>query len=101
MTDSELDRSELTALERRLDDERPELTPLELDRIRTTVRARGARRQPRGAFMKSRVAIVSALCLGIFMSGAGVSLGVSALNDSDSAAVAQYGDNDSGDGEVL
>jgi hypothetical protein len=105
MTDPEFEISELTALERRLDDERPQLTAMQLDGIRSTVRTRASRPKPRGAFMKSRLAIASALCLGILFSGTGVSLGVSALNESDSAAVKQYGaaevQGEDGDGAVL
>jgi len=79
-----------------LREQRPEASPLELDRIKLRAKARGARTQPSFAtrqkgltMMRSRIAVTSMLTLGVFMSGTGATLAVSGI--SGSAASAQYG----------
>jgi hypothetical protein len=44
----------------------------------------------KGTFMKSRLALISVLALGVFMSGTGATLAVSGISSSGSASSAQY-----------
>jgi len=82
-------------VERRLTDSRPAMTALELDAAKVRV-MKSARMQPgmfarkKGSFMKSRVALVAVLALGVFMSGTGATLAVSGFADNGSASSAQY-----------
>jgi hypothetical protein len=62
---------------------RAELSPLELDRIKITIKREKSH-------MKTRTSIVAVLVSGILFSGTGVALGVSGLAGSDSAGNAQY-----------
>ena len=81
----------------RLQQERPGLDGLALDRVKTRARARAATKTRRGAFLKSRLAITMILALGILMSLSGAGLAVSGLGDSgDDASDVQYF-NDPGD----
>jgi hypothetical protein len=88
---------------RLLRERRPEATDLELDEIKQRVRRRAA--QPRRAQpMKSRLAILAMLVLGMLFSTAGAGLAVGGLAGSDSAAVSQYPDvspEETPTGEVL
>ena len=87
---------ELHEVEQRLRENRPALSALELDAIKLRTMASAARRSPslfakkKGTFMKSRVAIMMVLALGVFMSGTGATLAVSGLSSSGSASSAQY-----------
>jgi hypothetical protein len=77
----------------RLEQERPMATPLELDRMKVQARAqarRGARSGMKGSFLKSRVAIVAILALGLLSGGTGTTLALSGNNEKGSAAQAQY-----------
>ena len=76
---------------RLLRENRPEATELELDQIKQRVRRRTAQ-QPsrRSQAMKSRLAILSMLALGMVFSTTGAGLAVQGLT-SDDASVAQYG----------
>jgi hypothetical protein len=74
-----------------LSDERPTIGALELDDIKLRARARAARKPAKGPFMKSRLAILAVLAVGLLMSGAGASLAVSGLLSTRSASIAQYG----------
>lgn len=47
-------------------------------------------KRKKGTFMKSRVAVVMVLALGVFMSGTGATLAVTGLANSGSASSAQY-----------
>jgi hypothetical protein len=93
---------ELREVERQLRDNRPELTGLELDAIKLRTMASTAPKSPplqgigMGAFMKSRVALVLVLALGVFMSGTGATLAVTGLAQSGSASSAQYPSNNNG-----
>jgi hypothetical protein len=72
---------------------RVEPTPLELDRALSTARKRvnlGARRPSNGGFMRSKIAIVSILALGLFTSGAGATLAFQGSSSSDNASSAEY-----------
>jgi hypothetical protein len=84
---------------------RPELSALELDAVRQRVQARVARQPGRRArsadLMKSRIAILATLVVGMLMSTTGASLAISGFASStDKASVAQYGpgDEDKGGG---
>jgi hypothetical protein len=71
------------------------LTALELDAAKVRV-MKSAAKQPgllarkKGSFMKSRVALVAILALGVLMSGTGASLAVSGFANNGSASSAQY-----------
>jgi hypothetical protein len=71
---------------------RPEATALELDTVKQRVRARAATgRTARSAtFMKSRLAIIGMLAVGMLASTTGVGLAIDGLGGND-ASVAQYG----------
>jgi hypothetical protein len=90
--------AEFHEVEQRLRDNTPALTALELDAIKLRAMASATRRSPsafakkKGSFMKSRVAVVMVLALGVFMSGTGATLAVSGLAGSGSASSAQYPD---------
>jgi hypothetical protein len=87
---------------RLLRENRPEATELELDQIKQRVRRRTAQ-QPsrRREAMKSRIAILSMLVLGMLFSTAGAGLAVQGLTNND-ASVAQYGpDEEQPAGDVL
>lgn len=71
------------------------MTALELDAAKVRV-MKSAQKQPgmfarkKGSFMKSRVALVAVLALGVFMSGTGATLAVSGFADNGSASSTQY-----------
>src|SRR5215218_1580319 len=75
---------------RLLRENRPEASDLELDQIKQRVRRRAARPSRRTQAMKSRLAILSMLVLGMLLSTTGAGLAVEGLT-SDDASVAQYG----------
>lgn len=86
---------------RLLRENRPEATELELDQIKQRVRRRAARPSRRSQDMKSRLAILSMLVLGMVLSTTGAGLAVQGLT-SDDASVAQYGpDEEQPPGGVL
>ena len=90
----------------RLEAERPTASDLELGLVKQRVRDRvapSARRSRRTEFMRSRLAIILMLVLGMTVSTGGGALAVSGFtSQSKSAATAQYGDdNDQGDQGVL
>jgi hypothetical protein len=80
---------------RLLRENRPEAGELELDQIKQQVRRRAARPERRQD-MKSRLAIILMLVLGMTLSTAGAGLAVQDLT-SDDASVAQYGRDDEDD----
>ena len=77
------------------------MTALELDAAKVRV-MKSARQQPgmfarkKGSFMKSRVALVAVLALGVFMSGTGATLAVSGFAKDGSASSAQYPQEENG-----
>lgn len=101
--------AELFEVEQRLQDNRPALSALQLDAIKLRTMASAARKSPslfakkKGTFMKSRVAIMAVLALGVFMSGTGATLAVSGLAGNGSASSAQYPapDNHNSNGNTL
>ncbi len=93
MTDLSQDRlpEDLVQIAERLDRERPAATPLELDRVRSRVRMRvrgGA--IAKGTVLKTRLAIMMMIVLGVLMSGTGAGLALSGSSESGSAAQSQY-----------
>jgi hypothetical protein len=84
---------------RLLRENRPEAGELELDRIKQRVR-RGAARPERRQDMKSRLAILLMLVLGMTLSTAGAGLAVQGLTGGN-AAQEQYDDEDRPPGNVL
>jgi LPXTG-motif cell wall-anchored protein len=86
---------------RRLEDQRPQATSMELDEIKQRVRRRAADPSRKGnQSMKSRLAILAMLVTGMLFSTAGAGLAVSGLQSSDDASVAQYA-TPTPQGEVL
>jgi hypothetical protein len=86
--------ADLVSIVERLEQDRTTATPLELDTLKRRARrqaGRTARSQMKGQFLKSRIAIVSVLALGVFMSGAGATLAVSGSSGSGNASTAEYG----------
>jgi hypothetical protein len=80
---------------------RPEASALELDAVKQRVRGRVARHPGRRArsadLMKSRIAILATLVLGMTLSTAGAGLAVSGIvSQTDNAAQQQYGQNPGG-----
>jgi hypothetical protein len=76
---------------------RPEATALELDAVKQRVRARAAtgRRARSATFMKSRLAIIGMLVVGMLASTTGVGLAIDGLGGKD-ASIAEYGSSNGG-----
>lgn len=86
---------EFDDITRLLREERPQASELELDEIKRRVRQRVARK---GQPMRSRLAILSMLVVGILMSGTGAGLAVQGFDQSgDDASQAQYPKGGGGD----
>src|SRR4051794_15667927 len=68
--------------------DRPQATPVELDVVYRQVRARARKGH---SSMKSRLAMMAMLVVGLLMSGTGAGLAVSGIGDGSDASVAQYG----------
>jgi hypothetical protein len=93
-TSSDEPRDDLLELGERLRAARPQLTAAELDDVKLRVRRRVARPERKGtAFMKSRLAIMLMLVLGLMLSTTGAGLAISGVAGSDDAAGNQYCDN--------
>jgi hypothetical protein len=86
---------------RLLRENRPEATELELDQIKQRVRKRASRPSRRRQDMKSRVAILTMLVLGMMLSTTGAGLAIQGLSSGDDASVAQYDTPDNSPGDVL
>jgi hypothetical protein len=96
-TSSDEPRDDLLELGERLRAARPQLTAAELDHVKLRVRRRVARPERKGtAFMKSRLAIMLMLVLGLMLSTTGAGLAISGVAGSDDAAGNQYCGPDSG-----
>ncbi len=76
---------------RLLRDERPEASELELDRIKQRVRMRAVRNSRKGQFMRSRLAMLSTLVVGILLSTTGAGLAISGISSGNDAGCGQYG----------
>jgi hypothetical protein len=92
--DNHLRDAEFGPVINRLRAERPTASALELDEIRQRVRhrvARSARRSGRTEFMRSRLAIIGMLVLGMVLSTGGAGMAISGFTGDNDAAVSQYG----------
>jgi hypothetical protein len=93
--DDHLHDAELGPVINRLQAERPTASALELDLIKQRVRnrvTRNARRSRRTEFMRSRLAILGTLVLGMVLSTGGAGLAVSGFaSQNQNAAQSQYG----------
>ena len=93
--DNHLHDAELGPVIDRLQAERPTASALELDLIKQRVRGRvtrNARRSRRTEFMRSRLAILGMLVLGMVLSTGGAGLAVSGFaSQNQNAAQSQYG----------
>src|SRR4051794_41932484 len=101
--DHHLQDAELGPVINRLQSERPTASALELDLIKQRVRervTRSARRSRRTEFMRSRLAILSMLVLGMVLSTGGAGLAVSGFaSQNQNAATSQYGSPPPGGGD--
>ena len=97
------DSPELTRIEERLRTERTAATGLELDQLKLRALSQARNAKPtnrRGQPMKSRLALLATIVLGLMMSTTGATLAISGASGSDNAGVAQYKE-DADDGDVL
>jgi hypothetical protein len=93
---------DLRPIAQRLRDERPEAGPIQLDAIKQRVHARAARRRPARSGLRSRVAIIATLALGVVFSTSGAGLAISGFaSSSDKASTAQYSTQPPPSGGVL
>ena len=86
---------DLEAVAKRLRNDRPQITGLELDRVKRLAISQasapaGSWAPKKGLFMKPRIAIALVLAIGLLTSGTGATLAV--ISDSGSAAKVQYPD---------
>jgi hypothetical protein len=90
------DPAEFHDIEETLRANRPETSPLELDRIKLQAIRQAAQGRPsfvarqKGAFMKSRLAMMLVIAAGFMLSTTGAGLAISASSSSGSAAGSQY-----------
>ncbi len=90
----------ISRMEERLRTERAAATGLELDQLKMRALGQARRARPtnrRGQLMKSRLALLSMIVLGLFMSTTGATLAISGSSGSDDAGVAEYADDVLGD----
>ena len=94
--------SELQPIADRLRAERPTLSALELDDVKQRVRAAATRpTTTKRGFMRSRLAILLMLVLGLTFSTTGAGLAISGFADGDGQAAATQYDTDDDGGGVL
>jgi len=92
------DREALDEVGRLLSDARPELDPISLDRVKRGVQARHRRRSPtKGDLMKSRLALLAVLVLGLVMTTAGATLAQGTSGSGSAANDGVYFTEDTGD----
>jgi hypothetical protein len=86
---------DLEAVVKRLRDDRPQITGIELDRVKRRAISRASANAgfwapKKGLFMKPRIAVAFVLAIGLLASGTGATLAV--ISESGSAAQVQYPD---------
>jgi len=84
----------ISRMEERLRTERAAASGLELDQLKMRALGQARRARPtnrRGQLMKSRLALLSMMVLGLLMSTTGATLAISGSSGSGSAGIAQYG----------
>ena len=89
-------------IENLLRDERPMASPLELDRMKLralqgTQKRRSRPGRLKGAVLKSRLALMSMIVVGILMSGTGATVAVTGIAGDGSSGTAQYGQDVAGE----
>jgi hypothetical protein len=84
-------KDELEGVAQRLRDERPQASPLDLDRIKTTAMARAKAGAPRRGRAGARRLAVASLTVGLLAAGTGGVLAGEGGKDKGNAATAQYG----------
>jgi hypothetical protein len=96
----DLTPADLRRIEDRLTDGRTVASPLELDELKQRAMSQAAQRRgtPRGAWMKSRLALTLVIVLGAMMSGTGAGLAVSGSSGSGNAAETQYEEQETDEG---
>lgn len=85
--------TEFEDIERRLREQRPELSALELDEVKTRVRRHADRTPGKGQPMKSRFAIMLMLVAGMLVGTTGAGLAVQGSSGNGNAASSQYPDD--------
>jgi hypothetical protein len=91
--------SDFDDIARRLQEERPQLSQLELDQVKQRVRRHTDRMPGKGQSMRSRIAILLMLVAGLLVSTTGAGLAVQGATGNGNAAQNQYPQED--DGGVL
>jgi hypothetical protein len=79
---------DLEAVARRLRDDRPRITELELDRLKRRAISQASATPRKGLFMRPRIAVALVLAIGLLTCGTGATLAV--ISESGSAALVQY-----------
>jgi hypothetical protein len=82
--------SDFDDIARRLQEERPQLSQLELDQVKQRVRRRTDRMPGKGQSMRSRIAILLMLVAGLLVSTTGAGLAVQGATGNGNAAQNQY-----------
>jgi hypothetical protein len=85
--------TEFEDIERRLREQRPELSAMELDEVKTRVRRHADRMPGKGQPMKSRFAIMLMLVAGMLVGTTGAGLAVQGSSGNGNAASSQYPDD--------
>jgi hypothetical protein len=85
--------TEFEDIERLLRKQRPELSAMELDEVKTRVRRHADRPTGKGQSMKSRFAIMLMLVAGMLVGTTGAGLAVQGSSGNGNAAVSQYPDD--------
>jgi hypothetical protein len=83
--------TEFDDIGRRLREQRPELSALELDEVKQRARRRAYGTPRKGQTMRSRLAILLMLVAGMLLSTTGAGLAIQGFSESGSASQAQYG----------
>ena len=86
--------SDIDDIARRLHEQRPELSALELDEIKQRVRRRAQGTPRKGQTMRSRLAILLMLVAGMLLSTTVAGLAIQGFSDTGSASQVQYGDEE-------
>jgi hypothetical protein len=90
--------SDFDDIARRLEDERPQLSQLELDLVKQRVRMRADRMPRKGQSMRSRLAILLMLVAGLLVGTTGAGLAIQGATGNGNAAQKQYPDDKPGGG---
>jgi hypothetical protein len=99
-SNDDLTPADLQRIEDRLTGGRIVASPLELDELKQRAMHQATQRKgtPRGAWMKSRLALTLVIVLGAMMSGTGAGLAVSGSSGEGNAADEQYEEQETNEG---